>query len=241
MSLNLPILMYHKISAPLAGASIKGLHVSPELFDRQLNLLCKEGYTFCDFEDLNKALKGEPVPAKPIIITFDDGHLDNYTNGLPILKKYEAKAVVFVIAGDMGKKDLVWPDAGETMATDIMSWEQAKEMSRYGISIESHGLNHRKHSRLSPHEIKDELIASYRMIEKNIGKAPLAFAYPYGDINPEAINTFKFTDYLFACTTEEGVNSLEELERGSLKRIAVRGYKWMHWIKFKGQVKRGFE
>ena len=84
--------MYHYISAsPSAQDRIRyGLSVTPEMFEAQLKLLSANGYTTISLRDLYDYLAvGKALPANPIVLTFDDGYLDNYTNAFPILQKYE--------------------------------------------------------------------------------------------------------------------------------------------------------
>ncbi|MBI4395760.1 MAG: polysaccharide deacetylase family protein, partial [Elusimicrobia bacterium] len=83
---GLPILMYHKIGDPPAGSKLKKLWVSVELFRRQMTYLKEKGWNPLHFIELDSLLdRGEPLPEKAVIISFDDGYLNNYENAFPVL------------------------------------------------------------------------------------------------------------------------------------------------------------
>ncbi|MCX7013376.1 MAG: polysaccharide deacetylase family protein [Candidatus Sumerlaeota bacterium] len=239
--MRVPILMYHKISPPTRATRLKGLCTSRQALDRQLGRLRRLGYSFCDFEDLRKALDREAsLPDKPILLTFDDGYADNYSTAFPLLLKHRAKATLFLIAEDVGKTSLVWPDAMETEPTSLMTWDQAREMSRQGISVQSHGMTHRRLSRLSPEEIKKELQDSRRAIEREIGVRPIAYAFPYGVKREAARAIAETAGYRFLCTTESGVNDWETLDPFALKRLLISRHRWRHDLAFFWRSRNGF-
>src|SRR5690606_15516884 len=94
---TLPILMYHHIS-PAAGS----LTTSPQRFESQLRWLAERGYKTVGAEEVDRFLAGEPIPAKSIVLTFDDGYLDNWVYAHPLLAEYGMKALLFVISGWVG-------------------------------------------------------------------------------------------------------------------------------------------
>jgi len=79
--------------------------VPPEEFAAQLDYLREEGYTTITPQDYARARKGkQELPEKPVILSFDDGYEDNYTNAYPILKKYNLKATIFIVTGFVSKR-----------------------------------------------------------------------------------------------------------------------------------------
>jgi hypothetical protein len=102
---QVPILTYHCISA-----GNNTLYVEPKQFDLQLRNLLKQGYTPITARELvNSWVSGTPLPSRPIVLTFDDGYRDNYTNAFTLLKKYRVKATLFVITGAVGRPNyLTW-------------------------------------------------------------------------------------------------------------------------------------
>ena len=94
----IPVLMYHHVS-PADGS----LTTSPENFESQIAGLARCGYRALTAAEFADFLEGKPTPAKSVLITFDDGYLDNWVYAHPILQKYSMHAVLFVITGLMGE------------------------------------------------------------------------------------------------------------------------------------------
>lgn len=133
ISAQVPILMYHHLSEDVTNSEM----VSPEQFEAQIRALSEAGYTGVSFDELQAyVLRGEPLPEKPVVITFDDGYLSNYTLAYPILQKYGMKATIFAIGVSFGKDH--YKDTDYAM-TPHFGAAEAKEMTDSGlISIQSH-------------------------------------------------------------------------------------------------------
>ena len=141
---RIPILLYHRL---LSQADAEAGRVPDEemiwtsydtSFAEQMAYLHREGYTTLDFDDYLSIRAGQmPMPAKPVMVTFDDGYLSTYLMGFPVLKHYGHKATVFVA---------LEPDqhtARQVAGFDgFVSAEQIRSMSDDGISIQSHTLTH---------------------------------------------------------------------------------------------------
>jgi len=91
---SVPVLMYHHVS-PAAGA----VTVSPEHFADQMALLAREGYTTLGARAFSEYLAGKRVPAKSVVLTFDDGYLDNWVHAHPVLAKHGFTALGFLVSG----------------------------------------------------------------------------------------------------------------------------------------------
>ncbi|MFQ5342508.1 MAG: polysaccharide deacetylase family protein, partial [Anaerolineae bacterium] len=131
---NVPILMYHYISVPPLGADkIRvGLSVPPANFEAHLQYLKDNGYHSISLHQLLLNLtRGEPLPERPIILTFDDGYRDNYENAFPLLQKYGFTATFFLITNfiDEGRPAYV-------------TWEQVKQLAQAGNEIGAHTRDH---------------------------------------------------------------------------------------------------
>ena len=133
ISAQVPILMYHHLSEDVTNSEM----VSPEQFEAQIRALSEAGYSGVLFDELQGyVLRGEPLPEKPVVITFDDGYLSNYTLAYPILQKYNMKATIFAIGVSFGKDH--YKDTDYAM-TPHFGAAEAKEMTDSGlISIQSH-------------------------------------------------------------------------------------------------------
>lgn len=153
----IPVLNYHKVDEQKIALSI-----SSQEFEEQIKYLAKEGYhTITPSEMMNALEYGTPLPEKPIMITFDDGYLDNYTNAYPILKKYGFTATIFLVTGFIGNDPR------------FMNWEEIKEMRANGFVFGSHTVNHKSLTELSYVELKNELLLSAEEIEQQLGHQEL--------------------------------------------------------------------
>lgn len=132
---HIPVLMYHSVNASGGGDSTV---ITPERFEAHMAALSQAGYTAVLPDELEAYVEaGTPLPEKPIVITFDDGYLDNYTNAFPILRKYDLRAVIFAIGATVGQTEH-YKDT-EFEITPHFSYEQAREMVESGlVSVQSH-------------------------------------------------------------------------------------------------------
>jgi peptidoglycan/xylan/chitin deacetylase (PgdA/CDA1 family) len=179
-----PILKYHHISNELTNS----LYEQPELFDEQMKYLHENGYNSITFEQLNDYLLREvELPPKSIIISFDDGYYDNYTNAFPILQKYGFIGSIGVITGK------VEPE-GRTKRM-YLKWSEIQTMSAAGIEIVSHSVNHKELDKLNDADLTIEIRDSKTTLEQKLGKAVKTIIYPYGMENENVIQKAKEYGY----------------------------------------------
>ena len=161
-NVNVPVLMYHALSDDKWG--YWDLFVSPQTLDEELLYLQENGYQTIWFEDLSHVEDFE----KPVILTFDDGYDDNYTELFPLLQKYSAKATIFVIPKAVG-------------TAHKMTAEQIFELSQSGlVSIQSHTYSHGNLSTMDEQTLIFEMEASKDYIAALTGQVPYAVCYPEG-------------------------------------------------------------
>lgn len=188
---QVPILMYHAVSDDLWG--INDLFVSPAEMEKQLEYLVDNGYDpifFSDLPDLDKY-------DKPILLTFDDGYDDNYTQLFPLLKEYDVKATVFVITGMLGDEH-------------YLTQEQVKEMSGSGlVDIQSHTVDHFDLNTLTREDQEYQLSQSRLDLARITGKIPHTLCYPSGARDE---NTLELAEeyYTFGVDMNGGVWIIEE-------------------------------
>lgn len=166
---RIPILMYHGVSDQTWGA--EELFVSPSDMEAQVKYLVENGYDLITFEDWYHLEDFD----KPVMLTFDDGYLDNYEELYPILREYNAKATIFVITTSVDRDP------------KTMTSAQAKEMMDSGlVSIQSHTFNHPHLSECSAKELEQQMRWSKFAITRMTGYEPFVLCYPYGDSDSEA-------------------------------------------------------
>ncbi|AOR22534.1 polysaccharide deacetylase family protein [Clostridium taeniosporum] len=183
------VLGYHSI-----GNEFKKdpLVVSKDLFRQHLQAIKDAGYTTITLQQLYDYLyNGAKIPKKSVVITLDDGYKDNYTNAFPILKELKMNATMFIIANYL--------DGGVYMLPS-----QVKEMSDYGIEIESHTFNHKELSTLSYDDQLKQLKDSKTKLENLTGKSINFVAYPSGSYNEDTLKAVKEAGYDMAFTVKKG-------------------------------------
>ncbi len=182
------VLNYHKIDN-----MNNSLSVLPTDFDAQMAFLKENGYhTITPHEMYMAFTDGAALPTNPVLITFDDGYSDNYTNAYPILKKYGLKATIFVITSLMGRPG-------------YLTWGQAAEMDASGVvSIESHTVTHGSLTDLTDDQIRYELTEAKHDIEQRLGKEVEFLAYPTGAYNLHIARLVKEAGYKGAFTVRYG-------------------------------------
>lgn len=178
-----PILLYHHIGFSLKDESV--YYVSPEEFDRQMNLLYQWGYRTISVELLARAIReGAELPPKPIILTFDDGSESTYTTALPILQRYGFTGVSYIVYHYVG-------------ITNYMNAEQIRVLYASGWEIGSHSLSHVDLT-TRPDRQEDEIVGSRRQLESLLGVPISSFAYPFGAYDESSLGYVHFTDYTAA-------------------------------------------
>lgn len=217
--MKVPVLGYHKIDFPTADVKIRGAFTAPRKFERQVAYLKKKGFEFYTASELMKFfLANGEFPQKAIALTFDDGWKDNYLNAFPVLKKYGARATVFLVPAVIGQTtDAITAD-GEG-AREHLSEKDILEMSAGGIEFASHSYSHKLFDRTPNEEIEFEVTESKRFIENLTQKECATFAYPAGFFTDFAKEAVRRAGYAAAFTTCYGAPDNSDLY--ALNRVEI--------------------
>ena len=194
---RVPILIYHYVEYVRdSGDTIrKSLDIIPFIFENQVKTLKDAGYSFITPSDIADILDGKMIlPEKPVILSFDDGHPDFYTDVLPILKKYNARAVAYIIPGFLNKLDFMYTWQIENIAT----------MSSM-VEIGAHTVHHSYLKGLPKEVAKYEIDESKKMLEDLIHAPVVSFAYPYGAFDAQAEELVSEAGFKTAVTTVPGI------------------------------------
>jgi len=185
---EVPVICYHQIRDWKAGDS-KRAHddiISPDRFREHVKMLADSGYHSILPDQLYDYLVyGKKLPEKPVMFTFDDTDLDQFTVAAPILKKYSFKAVYFIMTVSIGKKGRI----------AYMNKEQIKQLSDEGNTIASHTYDHKNFAQFTDEDWKTQIDEPTKTLEKITGKKVEYFAYPYGVSKSSTIHKLK--DYGF--------------------------------------------
>ena len=243
--LGLPVLMYHRVcDDPEAGVSpYYKVNTNPAMFHQHLRQLAEEGYRTMDLAEVAGVLaRGEPLAPKGVVITFDDGFRDFYTQAFPALQEHHFTATVFLPTAFIQGERRAFKGA------ECLTWEEVREMRLAGIEFGSHTVNHPRLVELGRQEIERELRDSKDQLEQQLAEAVTTFAYPFAF--PQADRAFADAfrgllaqaGYTCCATTEIGrVKAGDDPYR--LKRLPANslddpaffraklegGYDWLAW------------
>lgn len=224
---TLPILMYHHVGElpPDADAIRRDLTVLPEEFKAQLAYLAEEGYQTIHLSDLILHLQmGQTLPPKPIVITFDDGYRDTFTNAYPLLKKCGFVATFFIITR-----------LADENRQDYLSWSEIKTLHAAGMEIGSHTYTH-PDLRGQPYDyLVWQILGSKEAIEARIKEPVRVFSYPSGKYDQQVVEVLKATGFWGAVAIGQGAYQSSE-QPFELQRIRVRGsynmYDFRYWLNY---------
>ena len=206
---TLLVLMYHKVN----DVPENSVTVPRGLFDEQMAQLGELGYRPVSLDDVLACYVDRmPLPAKAVLITFDDGYRDNLENAVPILRRYGYPAVIFVPIGYLdGSRPLPHDEhlATRGLVNRTLDWAQLAELETNGVRIESHGIGHRPLADLEVDEAAREIVLSKLRLEERLGRPVRAFAYVKGSeahYRPVHLSLLRQAGYDLAFTSVSGSN-----------------------------------
>lgn len=217
--------MYHLITPHPPGSRYRGMRVTPEAFEQQLRWLRDEGFYFATMDELAAGR----APARTVAITFDDGYADNHHTAWPLLKKYGARATLYLVAertdgSDWSAKKKAHHNTGELAREPKLSDEQVKEMIASGVfTIGAHTLTHANLARLDDAERRREIGGSKEWLESRFGVKVGSFAYPFGIWDGRDRMAVAAAGFTSAVTTETGIDALPWRDPLEVRRIKVSG------------------
>ena len=218
---KIPILMYHSISNH-ATPKFKQFTVSPRMFADHMAYLHHHRYTPMTVTEFvaTQSQIGAKLPERSIILTFDDGFADFYTEALPVLRQYGFAATLYVATGFINGTSRWLYDEGEANRP-MLTWDQLSEISASGIECGGHSHSHPQLDTLSPAEVSREIAQSKGLLEDHLGKKVLSFAYPFGYHTASTRRQVQEAGYTSACAVKHAM-SLVMTDPFSLARLMVR-------------------
>lgn len=159
-----------------------------------MKLLADNGFTTISlFELYEHVATGKTLPVKPIVLTFDDGYVDNYENAFPILKAYGMVGTFFVLTAPADRMDSAY-----------LSWDMIKTMSEAGMDMQLHAKEHVDLRRRDYDYLVWEIIGGRQSIEAHTGKPVVFMAYPSGKYDSAVLKFLSDNNFWAAVTTESG-------------------------------------
>jgi len=206
------VLMYHGTTL---GKPSSSYSIAARLFKQHLAFLSEHGWQTRLIKDLACP---ESLPARTVIITFDDGYADNFEGAFQPLIDHNMQATWFITTDCIGQHaPWMGPNNPETR---ILDKKQLHEMAEQGMEIGSHTCSHPDLSLLTYADQLDQLRGSKQELESLLGNRVRSFAYPYGRYNEGSVTALKETGYEFACSVRPGW-SLRGSDRFSIRRVTV--------------------
>lgn len=209
---QVPILCYHQIRnwTSTDGKMGKDYIVPVAEFKSQMKMLADSGYqTILPDQLYDYLVYGKKLPKKPIMLTFDDTKLDQYTVAIPEMKKYGFKGVFFIMTVSLGKPN-------------YMSKAQVKELSDAGHVIGSHTYDHQNVKKYKSEDWITQIEKPTKTLKEITGKDIKYFAYPFGLWNKEAIPHLKKRGLTSAFILAEKRDENDPLF--TIRRIIASGY-----------------
>lgn len=212
--IRVPILMYHYVSPlpPEADDIRIDLTIAPDLFRDHLQYLADNGYASVSLYEVTDALlKGYPLPAKPVVLTFDDSYIDHYQYVFPALKEHSFTGTFFVITA-----------YADRAAHGHLTWQHITEMAANGMDMEAHTKNHLDLRDRDRDFLVYEILGSLESISAHTNLPGSMFAYPGGRYDESTLNAIEALSIEAALTTRHGayITTSDLLE---MPRLRVSG------------------
>ena len=220
--ISLPIIMYHSV---LKDTVRSGKYViTPNQLEADFKYIKEKGYNTITMNDLIKYVEDEnaSLPEKPIIITFDDGYYNNFTYVLPLLEKYEMRAVISIVGeytDNYSKTDeananysyLRWKDIKQMMETGLVEFQN----HTYNLHSNKNGKRGTKKKVSQTQEqyekyLSEDILKLQKEFEENTNFVPNTFTYPFGAISKESIDIIKNMGFKASLSCEEGINYINK-------------------------------
>lgn len=217
--IEVPIIMYHSI---LKDPSRSNKYtVTPSVLEEDLKYIKDKDYTTVTIADLiSYVYDDKPLPEKPIVLTFDDGHYNNYGYLFPLLEKYDMKAVISIV-GSYTDKFTKTDEAN--LNYSYLRWKDIKELMDTGrIEFQNHTYNLHSNTgkRIGTKKIKGETDEHYKNVleedilklqqefKENTNYIPQCFTYPFGGISNASLDIIKELGFKASLSCEQGINKL---------------------------------
>ena len=170
-SIRVPILVYHSIAPHHQGQTTdqRELDVDTAVFHAQMSYIARAKHPVIPLSSVVDAIEGRvTLPARAVVITFDDGWQSQYDDAFRLLKQYGFTATFFVYTKAIGN------------GPAFMTWDELREIQRAGMTVGAHSRTHPELTKKGV-SLASEIAGSRDDIQQNLGTTPDLFAYPYGD------------------------------------------------------------
>ncbi len=205
-----PILMYHQIAAAPRGRRNTSLYVRPALFAQHVRALAKAGYTAVTLRQAwDHWHAGRRLPARPVVLSFDDGYRSQYTDALPVMKRRRWPGVLNLTTGAL---------SGYPRLHRV----HVRRMIAAGWQLDAHTVTHPDLTKVDDATLAEEVAGSRAAIRERFGVTAEFFCYPYGRFDARVAEAVRQAGFLGATTTRPGLASTDD-DAFALDRVKASG------------------
>jgi len=210
--IELPVLNYHGIEGK-AGEydwlpEERPYAVRAAVFEEQIRVLGENGFVSVNLELMASWQKGGESVSKPLMLTFDDGHISHYEHATEILSRHGAKGLFFISSFLVGKPG-------------YMSWQHLKDLSDRGFEIGCHGCRHKPLAGLPQSELEEEVTLSRKTLQDRLGIEIKSMSLPGGFDSARVRQAVKDAGYDYLFTSSFGLNQ-PGCDLFRLKRMTIK-------------------
>jgi peptidoglycan/xylan/chitin deacetylase (PgdA/CDA1 family) len=197
---RIPVLMYHEIAGPADSSS--RLAVTPNAFADQLAYLYDAGWSTISAGKLSQIISDGTgtVPGRTVVLSFDDGYEDFYSQAMPLLSKYGFTATMFMTSG--------WIKEAKPAGPPMLSWAQLSDIARAGIEVGAHSTTHPQLDQLDGEHLRRELFDSKQELEDHLGMEVPGLAYPFGYSSAAVRQVVRKAGYAYSYAVDNRIAAL---------------------------------
>lgn len=193
------ILVYHSVGERAPSR----WWVDRDTFRDHMEYLLAQGHSTVTASELDRVEAGEKrYPARPVLVTFDDGYENFYLNAYPVLKSLGVRATMFLISSRIGDDEAT----RVTQPSRFLIWPEILEMQANGIEFQSHTVSHPRLAKVDRRKLEHELGDSKRVLEAHLRRPVTVLAYPFGSSDAVVQGSAERHGYRSAHSTNRGVN-----------------------------------
>lgn len=196
-----PILLYHSVTAE-GGGLIRRYTMAPGEFRAHMAWVARQGYSTLTVSQYAAALRGEAaLPARPLVVTFDDGYADFLDGAAPALAEHAIRATLYVTTAPIGETR-----RGTLAGRPMLTWSELRALGESGIELGAHGHDHVQLDLVSRRAVANQVRASKRLIEDHVQVEVRSFAYPHGHHTPRVRDAVRDAGYASACAVKNALS-----------------------------------
>jgi len=228
---GISILMYHQVGPFAPMKTHRALYCHHRRFSIQMLFLKTLGYRVLSLDTAVRCLKGEKeIPDRAVVLTFDDGYDNFYEYALPVLERHGFTAMIYILSGYIGR-NAEWFAREGRPTPPLLSRDRIQRLMGRGISFGSHGMGHKRLTKLPDKRLRLEVLESKKNLEQLFGCRFRHFCFPYGDFDERVVSAVKEAGYESAVTCVRGMaypgNDLFQLPRKAISYgDSLLGFIW---------------